>query len=203
MPVLVAVVEVVVAILPVVANLVAAILPVFTVLIAKFITRREPVLEVVAPILRRRWARRPLAGPQAVTTGAITKPRQQRGAPTWQTRASTGAWTVRGKLADPRALARPGPGSSGSWARRGQLTDARPRARSGAARGQLTDSRSAAGGETRTGPRRGTCEVNRAWPAAGGQARRSGPCADGGARTGRGAGSGTSAGRGAGADRWA
>ena len=81
-PIVVVIVDVVVAILPVFARLVAVVLPVFTILIAKLVSRGKSILQVVAPLLRICWslAVAPAgsfavadAGPTAISTGSVSK----------------------------------------------------------------------------------------------------------------------------------
>ncbi len=71
MPVVVAVVEVVVAVLPVFTDVVAMILPVFAAPIAEFVARREPILEAVATLLRSAGGK--LARPSCANVGAIAQ----------------------------------------------------------------------------------------------------------------------------------
>jgi hypothetical protein len=71
MPVVVAVIEVVVAVLPVFTDVVAMILPVFAAPIAEFVARREPILEAVATLLRSAGGE--LARPTRADIGPIAQ----------------------------------------------------------------------------------------------------------------------------------
>jgi hypothetical protein len=75
-PVVVIVGEVLISILPVLARLIAVGLAVLAVLIAKFVSRRESILQVVAPLLRTIRTLRSLTGATAaVNSWAIAQSR--------------------------------------------------------------------------------------------------------------------------------
>ena len=116
-PVVVVTIKIVIPILPIFAGLVAIILPVLAIAVAEFISRSEPVLQAIAPLLRRAIGK--LTWPLKTASRAISETRQKRGACASANRARQRAAAAGslacGQLTDSWALADSWP-IARSWA---------------------------------------------------------------------------------------